>query len=501
MAIGIGIELTPATLRAVVVEKVGGLAGAGQVKLLTARELPCETAQPEALTRSLTQLRQTLRMTQPIVLGIPGSTAILTSVIPLVVNARRASLAVQFELQQQLPFDVSEAAWHYHWLSAPNGHTVEAARHPQASVSLQPRAAVVGAMKRSLLDERVACCRRAGLAVRALAMSPLAALNVWCMHRGTWPQHGALLYLIDRQTAEWVVWSPTGLQVIPVASTAPESFLTELEGCIQALRVSLGEEQVTVWVAGSSAHVPHLDTMLKDILGLPLEVFEVTRIAALKSILLDNPESSIVPLGLALQGLGIAPVPLNLLAQTQGVSHSQQVQRTALMTSGVFAIAAIGFGLNGMREVSARRAQVLQVLTRQEQLYQRLRPEIRTLLQRQQHIERRNHQLERLVTDRALLTQKLSQVAGALPDHVWLLKLEWTRSEAGMEGLLEARVASFQDVTQLMDRLKTDVGMTTVKLLSSSVVIDEASKKESIAFAIQLQQTLPSEVLDAAKTP
>jgi len=121
MSVGIGIELGPAAVRAVVLEGVAR-DPKGRVKVLSSRELTCETANPDALTQALIQLRRALSLTQPVVLGMPSTSAILTTVTPLIPNPHRASLAVQFELQQHLPFELADAMWHYRWLSAENGH-------------------------------------------------------------------------------------------------------------------------------------------------------------------------------------------------------------------------------------------------------------------------------------------------------------------------------------------------------------------------------------------
>ena len=155
----------------------------------------------------------------------------------------------------------------------------------------------------------------------------------------------------------------------------------------------------------------------------------------------------------------------------------------------VFLLAAFGFGLSGMMASRARRAQLLQSLERREKLYQTLRPQIRTMLQRQQRIEGRAAQLERLAVDASLVTRLLGQLSAALPEHVWLTSVECSTDEL-LSGLLEGRATSFQEVTQFFDRLKTTAGMTTVKPLSTNVKTDEATGKEVIAFSVQIQRAL-----------
>src|SRR3989338_1187543 len=207
---GIGIELGSASVRAVVLEGVAR-DPKRRVKLLASRELPCETASPDALTQTLIQLRRTLSLTQPVVLGIPSTSSILTTVTPLIPNPRRAGLAVQFELQQQIPFELSDAAYHFHWLTTDGqlktGSGLGArgsGRLPTAQSPERTSTAVVTAMKRSLLEERLACCRRAGLTIRAVGINPVATLNAWDTQSvGGNSAPVVLLNLLNDPTAEW----------------------------------------------------------------------------------------------------------------------------------------------------------------------------------------------------------------------------------------------------------------------------------------------------------
>jgi Tfp pilus assembly protein PilN/Tfp pilus assembly PilM family ATPase len=501
MAIGIGVELDPLALRGVVLERSGK-----QLKLLAVHEASCETSNLEALTRTLTQLRRTLHIARPIVLGIPSTSAILTTVTPLVANPRRAALAVQFELQQHLPFELTDAVWHYGWLSSgKNGDALTGRSRLKARTSsLQQQAgAVVAAMRRSLLDERLACCRRAGLSVQAVAVNAVATLNVWDtglatrqagVPSGTGEARVTLLNLTsNEQVAEWIVWTPASLQVVPVMSPSPETLWQDLVASWEALRAQSPDVPTPVWVVGHPASFLQLQGVLTAQLGLQVERFDATRVVATGPVQWEHPERSVAALGLALQGLEVARVPLNLLASSQGEERSRRVRRVAAMTSVICALATFGFGLSGMMEVRGRHLRTLQSLQRQERLYQTLRPEVRALIQRQQHTQRRSLQVERLVGEALVLTQLLAQLAEALPDQVWLTTLECSKSEASIDGLLEGRAKSFQDVTQFLDRLKNVAGMTTVKPLSTSVMTDQTSGKEVVVFAVQIQRPLVTE--------
>jgi Tfp pilus assembly protein PilN len=501
MSVGIGIELAPTAVRGVIAEPSGS-----RIKVVAAREVPCDTADLDALTRALTALRTHLRVSAPVVLGVPSSSVIVTTVNPLVVNAQRAALAVRFELQQQLPFDVADVVWHSHWLA--NGHGAKSRTASAASRAPHSGHVVVAAMRRTLLDERLAAARRAGLVVRTVAINPVAAFNAWSLDQTSSrpPASGlaagaaevALLQVGTDRTAEWIVWGPTSLQVIPVPITSPEAPWAELAASWETLQLQGVADSTPIWLIGPAEALVGIRHALAAQGRPSVEPFDLARVVSGPSGQLDPPERWVTPVGLALQGAAAARVPLNLLAGVQTHEQDRQIQRWASIASGGLALIVFVIGISGMLEVRQRRLRVLKALEGQERLYQTLRPEVRALLQRQERTERRARQLESLISDARLPTRILSKIADALPDPVWLTMFECAKRGLLVEGLLEGRGKSFQDVTQFLDRLKTVAGMTTVKPLSSNVTTDAVTHQDVIAFSVQVQQPLRPEAPSAA---
>ncbi|MBI3321116.1 MAG: PilN domain-containing protein [Candidatus Omnitrophica bacterium] len=554
MARSVGLEVGPSAVRAVILERASALSSFAKrrsvspriptapvpaethaLTLVGMRDLPCETSNPEALTRTLAELRRTLPITTPVVLGIPSASAILATVTPLIPNPPRAALGVQFELQQQLPFDVSGAAWHYWWLSHPDGaglpfgmataaSWIRGAARPSSERSpRQGVPALVAAMRESLLEERLACCRRAGLSVRSVTLNALAALNAWAFQRlNARPdaapsapsagsssrsptdqadrfsdvRHGALLHLLTDRSAEWIVWTAETLQVIPVSSASPESLWEAAAVSYEALRAQASEVSAPTWVLGPSEALAPLRESLTAQKGIPVEAFDGRSSIVAGVAALEHPERSAAALGLALQGFGLGRVRLNLLTHAQQALRAQHLRRIAVMTSGVCGTLIVALGLNGMMGLRNRQLRILHSLERQERLYQTFRPEVRALIQRQEHTQQRNRQLEQLVKESTVLTQVFAQAAEALPDSAWLTTLECSKNGI-VQGVLEGRATSFQDVTQLLDRLKNITGMQAVKPLSTNIVTDPVSGKELVAFGVQIQRALRLE--EAAK--
>ncbi len=477
MAVSIGIELGPSGIRAAVVERTSGRA-----VLRGADDTAADTSDRDALTRALSQVRRTLGIRSPVVLGIPGTSVILSTVTPLIVNLRRASLAVEFELQQQLPFDVGAAAWHYQWLAPSNGST---ASKPGES---GPRGAVVAAMRRSLLAERIACCQRAGLSVRAVGVTPVAVLNAWQGRRpGTsLPPEAVLLNVSHLPTAEWIVLKRGALEVITITGASRERCWDELGTSWRAVQAAVSLPVETVWMVGSTEDAGRLAQVMGGAAAPKVERFTPSQVVS--GAFGDHPERLTAAVGLALQGQGEARVPVNLLAGLQAADQADRVQRAATIAGGVCLAAAIGFGASGMLEVRARRLRVLQALSRREQLYQSLRPEVRALLQRQDATEQRRQQLLRLCADAPRAGQLLASITGALPDTVWLTKFDCAKAP-GVTAQLEGRGKAFQDVTQLLDRLKALPGVAAVRPLATTVTPDAESGREVVVFSIEVQFT------------
>jgi Tfp pilus assembly PilM family ATPase/Tfp pilus assembly protein PilN len=494
MALGIGIELAPAAVRGVIVEPSGS-----RVKLVAAREVACETARLDALTRALVELRQHLRFSAPVVLGMPSASVIVTTISPLVVNAQRAALAVGFELQQQLPFNLADAVWHCHWLTNGTRRSGHGARGTGRGV-------VVAAMRRALLEERLAAARRAGLAVRTVSINPVAAFNAWAADRTAARPSGAppgglaagsaeavLLHLGPERQAEWIVWGPATLQVIPVSITSSEQPGAELAASWEALQLQGVAASTPIWLIGPEAVLPGLRQALAAQGRASVEPFDPARALSGAAGQLTPPDRWATAVGLALQGIGAARVSLNLLAGVQTHERARRIRRSASIASGSLTLILFAIGISGMLEVRQRRLRVLKALEQQERLYQTLRPEVRALLQQQERTERRTLQLEALISEARLPTRALSKIAEALPDPVWLTMFECAARGLLIEGLLEGRGKSFQEVTQFLDRLKSVAGMTTVKPLSSNVTTDPVTKQDVVAFSVQVQQPLRPE--------
>jgi Tfp pilus assembly protein PilN len=483
MAIGVGVEIGVAAVRAAVLEQQGTT-----LKLSGWADVPCDTSSPQALTQSLAHIRSSLRLRQGVVLGLPTNSVILVTVEPLIVNPRRAALAVQFELQQHLPFGVDQTVWNYQWLNGsarPIDHTP--ANH-------EGRPVVVAAMKRSRLEERLASCQRAGLSIQSVGVNPVAAINVWRQELGKDAPSSALFLNLGEQQAEWMIWTPSFLQVLPIAvapdagvSDVPLQSLTSSLEALKAATQQLPTPPASCWLLGSRANRPELEERLAASLQVYVTRFQLNRLLRMDTIQVESPERCAVAVGLALQALGRANVSVNLLAERQRSTRSVQIRRAAWAAGSLCAMIAVGAGVNGLLTIRQRQARLLTLLAQREHTYQTLRPEVHALLKRQERIERRSEQLEALVTQRMLLAELLGKVTVTMPDDLWLTRLELSKP-GSLEGLLEGHARSFQSVTHFMDQLKSVLGLTTVKPLATNVATDPETGKDLVTFSIVIQR-------------
>jgi len=489
MPSAVGVELGLTGIRAAVLEHTGQ-----QLRLTASRDVACDPSNPEALTRALSELRRSMRLAGPVTLGIPSTSAILSLVHPLVVVPQRAELAVQFELQQALPFPLADAAWHYQWLG--NGHArggapARPAARPQSS---NPPAAVA-AMRRPLLEDRLGAARRAGLAVQAVSLNPIAILNACRMSSGAFKPSAAslaatVLVILGPATAEWIVSTSASLQVIPVTSDDPQRFWQDVASVWAGLQAQEPGLAGPIRVVGPADAAAAAQQALP---GQSVQRVDVSAALGKPGTAGGNIEAAV---GLALLGLGMASLPINLLAASQEEAHSQQIRSGAMIATAFCLAAAFGLSINAMLEVRGRRAKVLDALEKRERLYQSLRPDVRQLLQRQARVDQRGVQLQRVAEQAPGLAEALAQIADTLPGDIWLTSVDASKSGL-IQGVLEGRAKSFQDVTKFFEQLKTAAGMTTVKPLSTSVTADPQTGKESIAFSVQVQRPLPGEAVPA----
>ncbi len=484
MAPAVGVELGAAHVRALALERTGT-----ECRVTAVQEAACNTANPEALAQALSQLRRTLPITQPVVLGLPAAAAFLTTLEPLVVVPGRADLAIRFELQHLLPFDVADAAWDAHWL-------YQAARRAPGDGAAGSRRAVVMAMRHPILQERLAACRRAGITVRAVSSIPCALLNAWrAQHPGT--AATVLLQVADGE-ATWIAASPTAMTVaavsLPQEASGPggaEALLASWE----AVHAQLPETPERVGVVGLPEALASAERALAA-QGLRVERLDAGRLV--RNARVPQPERWAAAVGLGLQGLGQASLAMNLLAESQEAARVQRIRRVSAMVHGAALAAAVGLALSGMWAVHRRQQAVVQALERRHTLYQQLRPEVRALVQQQHELEQRSAQLQRLLDEAPTLAWLLVRATGAMPDMVWLTKVEWSRDPIP-QGLLEGRARNFQDLTEFVERLKKIEGIANAKPLSTTVSADPASGREEIVFAVQCQAAAPAPASEAAE--
>ncbi|MBI3320166.1 MAG: PilN domain-containing protein [Candidatus Omnitrophica bacterium] len=501
MAVSVGLELGDVFVRGVTLERQGS-----GIRLVASAEAPWSGEAGQDLIASLKQLRKSLPIKSPVTLGIPTSAAVVAAVEPLVVHPKRAELAIQFELQQHLPYDVNQTVWHYRWYatnggSRPGAQTSGASSGPRRrSEAVRPslRPALVAAMKRSLLEERLNACKRAGIAVDAVGVSAVATVNAWWRQLGSAgdPTQGVVLH-IEGLLIEWIIVTPSGVH--PVASLQhletpdPQQTVEMLKSAWNALREQFSlAARPTVWLAGEPGALPLSLEALEGELACAMKAVDLSGICQAEPKTASSPRSLVTACGLALQGLGLASLPVNLLSE---MTRLRQVRGLRVVTRSISwcgLLLALALTARAMMAILKVRQDTWQRLVVQEQTYQKLRPEARAMIRRQAQIETRLHQLDDLAAARALIVQALHHLTEVLPDEIWLAKLDLSKDDTAMNGQVEGYSRSFQSVTQLMDQLKSSAGWASVKPLATTVTTEPTSGKELVAFTIRVQQALPT---------
>lgn len=470
--LGIGLDIAASHVRVARVE-----CGAEGLKLLSLDEQSFDASQADGLGRALTDLRRRLPINQPVVLGLPGSTAILSTLNPLVVSPKRAGLAVQFEMQQQLPFDLSQSAWHYQWLQPPATASVG---RSHSSVALAV------AVKQSLLEERLALCRRCGWTVATVCVDTVALVNVCALARpAARAKTLSLLHRLSPLTGQWIFSSADRLQVLPIAANRAEAFQDEAAAAWKALQPQIDP---ATGVCLIDEYEPAADgtAAFSQRLGVAVNRFDPAQILSVRSVRAEQAQRCAAAIGLALQSLKAVKMPINLLAPMQQVAGSRFLNQLSVAITGVCLLVALVFGISGMLSLRQRRVESLIALQAREARYQQLRPAIRTLLRQQQHISRLIAQLTAIQSESLFATRTLAEVVNQLPDTVWLTRIEAVHG-VDLELTFEGRAVSFQEVTRVVDQLKALPGVVEVKPLSTAV-LPSAEGKDAVSFVVQLHR-------------
>ncbi|MBI3087728.1 MAG: PilN domain-containing protein [Candidatus Omnitrophica bacterium] len=505
MAASVGLELGTSVIRAVSLEREGS-----GFRLLNAAQVSWSGESVDDLAGALKQLRKSLPIRSPVIIGIPTSASVVTTVHPLVVNREREALAVQFELQQHLPYDVEDAVWHYQWFSG-NGQGPGGPRRDAVTTPSAP--AVVAATKRSLLEERLSACQRAGIAIQAVGVSAVAAANTWFQYQGNRGTCGVLLR-IDGPLLEWILMKPSGLHVFTTLRSQDASrqeLLALLKSSWNSLHELFGEKPSAapptvvgvgaeaaaqrVWIFGGPAALNLLAQDLAPELQCPVDVLDLLRLVTPAPTAVGggsaNTPHLVVACGLALQGLGSARLTMNLLGEVIRRRRTAQARRLAWSACALCAVLALAFGALGIVTDLQRRQEMLATLAKQEQQYQALRPEARGLLKRQARVEARLRQLEAVARTRPRVIRAFGQLADVMPDEIWLTKADLIK-DVELDGVVDGYARSFESLTRFMDLLKSSAGWTGVKLLGTTVTTDKTTGKELVSFTVQLQQPLGS---------
>ena len=509
----VGLEIGSAAVRAVLLDP-----RSKPPRLLAAVGVPWNGTGGDDLLRAIQQVRRALPIKSPVVLGLPTPSAIITTVRPLLVSRARSDLAVRFELQQQLPSDVSQTAWHYHWLSR-NGGT-QAGPGP---------AAVVAAVKRSIVQERLAVCQRAGVSVKGVQVNALALANAWWQAGGPGGQAASVVVRLDGQLLEWLIMTSSELYVFTSLLPAPASALGgsghESTGAslIRAGLSQAGQDQLVAWLktsweglqkhlasvaggfpsistaqlAGDTSRYPTCAEGLQRAIGCAVQPFSLQTIVRAEK----RGDEFVAACGLALQGGGRAPLSLNLVEGAVRAARAARVNRVSQLLGVLCALLAALWSGRGIVASLRSRDALLEQYRTQEQSYQLLRPEVRAIRKHQAQLEHRLEQLADLARTRDRVTRSVVQLTEALPDSLWLTTLDLTKAAPHVTGTLEGYAQSFQGVTQFIDRVKAAPEWVTVKPQATNVMTDPASGAEVVAFTIQLQRLLVEPSQDRPRDP
>lgn len=459
----------------------------GEIRLSNSASEPTSGAGLQsAFSALLTKHRPASR---DIVLGIGGSAAFVRTLQLLAMKGDRLEQAIRFELQQQTPFDISEVEWDWSPLAGQGA----AATHRQI---------LIAAVKKGLLEEPMMAAEAAGWHVASVTISSVGLYNCAAAARLLVGEGRAQL-LVDigqessdlvlvRRGPEPVLW----VRSVPIglgqAASDVGELVEEIRRAVDVYRfqTAVSPDEVLLSGVGVSAE------FLRDRLGAALQV-AVRRLEPrerLASSAAAAPTSAsatyAIACGLALQALGEAPLPINLLRRSRALVAAQRERlRYAIGVSVAAWLLVASTASASQRQIRERQLQIAQ-MDRLIELHRTLGPQLKRVEGQLTVLDERLGVLQDAVRRRTAALDLLAEIEQGMGPQTWLEQVTINNPlgrTAASEAVLIGKAPSYQVVNAWLNRLKASPMFVEVKPLASSVEPTSDGRGEVVSFTVSVR--------------
>jgi Tfp pilus assembly protein PilN len=286
---------------------------------------------------------------------------------------------------------------------------------------------------------------------------------------------------------------PEGERAVAVASSALSPVVDEVRGTLDYYVSSPeGGPLGQVTLTGGGARLPELADRLRDSLGVPvdcgnpLEGIGLGKTGFPPEVLRAEADLLTVPLGLALSGEPVAKGVRRITLLPREVVESQAQRRQLAVALGLLA----GFGVLLMALTLLRNGSVNDAKAeadREEARTTSLQQEVGSLQDVSEladRVSQRRATAEGVLTGDIAWTRLVQQVAGAMPNDVWLTNVTGTRDTAGGPTTITFTAKTFDQGTpgRWIDRLAELPELEDVWVSNSAIEEDSVSGRQLVVF-------------------
>ncbi len=468
-----------------------------------------------------------------VVLGINGQSVFIKFLEILPVSRDKLAKTIQYETQQQIPFSLDEVEYDTHLFEQPE-------KKPKMY-----RALLV-AIKKDRLDAKKLLLKDSGVGPSCIDVSTLSVYN--CMRfnrehdeskltvilelgarstdlsivkgRDFWMRSFAFgadnitaafkkRFSVDFSEAEKLKQKIdlSNPQTKDVIDSVLEDLQAEISRSIEYYYFQKKQSAQTeahvdeMLITGGASQLPGLDKFLENKFSCPVRTLD-----PFKTLLVDSHlQSKVSPqskalysqaVGLALRGLGKTEININLLREQ--IMLQRFTRRRALYTAGSVALSVLILiaASTLMRQDYLQKDLHLKRLKDLLEKFSSYQPQLDELQRKHTLISQEIELLSNLAMNRLIWLDVLSEIQKMLPNELWItdmtgsfsLDSSWERVETKLN--LQGKAASYDDVNDLVAKLKSSVLFAEVKPLSSSFIEEKAGaqeKTEVVKFAITMK--------------
>ncbi len=408
---------------------------------------------------------------------------------------------MKFEAQNQIPFPLKEVAWDWSLLEKEKKFS---------------KRAVIVAIKKNIIDERLSTLKQAKLSADAIDVSSVSLYN--CILFNEDYEEGKLNALLEigsktsnliifKKGNVWMRSFPAGCSKLEASGAeGVDELVGEMERSVEYYFMQseegnqAGGKPDCIILTGGGSSAAGLEDKLYEKFGVkPKRLDPFRKLKVSKELFSKLQEGGTksklgIAIGLALRPLTELSIDVNFLKEI--TSRKQTLAQKTIysrLSIGAAILTLISFSLFSRQDYSVKRAK-LDKIEEMLKLYETYEPKIEKLEEEKEVLKSKIDALYQAAVSRALWLDIFRIISGMLPEEVWITDVSGIVSleKTGLGRMdLSGKALSYQSVNTFVSSLKTSPSFKDVKPISSSMETEEGTGEEIVKFSITMDVVVP----------